>query len=109
MGKDLKGKELGTGITQRKDGVYQGRYVDRWGKRKTIYNSSVRELKKDLAEKIAGNINFTSIKQEITLDDWFKRWMEVYKDKSIRPNTKREYTHIYYKNISPYLGERKIN
>lgn len=109
MGKDLKGKELGTGITQRKDGVYQGRYVDRWGKRKTIYNSSVRELKKDLAEKIAGNINFTSIKQEITLDDWFKRWMEVYKDKSIRPNTKREYTHIYNKNISPYLGGRKIN
>lgn len=109
MGKDLKGKELGTGITQRKDGVYQGRYVDKWGKRKTIYNSSIRELKKDLAEKIAGNINFTSIRQEIALDDWFKRWMEVYKDKSIRPNTKREYTHIYNKNISPYLGGRKIN
>lgn len=109
MGKDLKGKELGTGITQRKDGVYQGRYVDRWGKRKTIYNSSIRELKKELAERIAGNINFTSIKQEITLDDWFNRWMEVYKDKSVRPNTKREYTHIYNKNISPYLGSRKIN
>lgn len=109
MGKDLKGKELGTGITQRKDGVYQGRYVDRWGKRKTIYNTNLRELKKTLAEFIAGNINYTSIKQEIELDDWFKRWMEVYKDKSIRPNTKREYTHIYYKNISPYLGGRKIN
>ncbi len=109
MGKDLNGKELGTGITQRKDGVYQGRYVDRWGKRKTIYNSSLREIKKDLAELIAGNINYTSIKQEIKLDDWFKRWMEVYKEKSIRPNTKREYTHIYYKNISPYIGHRKIN
>lgn len=109
MGKDLKGKELGTGITQRKDGVYQGRYVDRWGKRKTIYNSNIRELKKELAERIAGNINFTSTKQEITLDDWFTRWMEIYKDKSVRPNTKREYTHIYNKNISPYLGNRKIN
>ena len=109
MGKDLKGKELGTGITQRKDGVYQGRYVDRWGKRKTIYNSSIRELKKELAERIAENINFTSTKQEITLDDWFTRWMEIYKDKSVRPNTKREYTHIYNKNISPYLGNRKIN
>lgn len=109
MGKDLKGKELGTGITQRKDGVYQGRYVDRWGNRKTIYNSNLRELKKNLAELIAGNINYTSIKQEITLDDWFLRWMEVYKEKSVRPNTKREYTHIYYKNISPYIGNRKIN
>lgn len=26
MGKDLRGKELGVGITQRKDGLYQGRY-----------------------------------------------------------------------------------
>ena len=109
MGKDLNGKELGTGITQRKDGVYQGRYVDRWGNRKTIYNSNLRELKRNLAEFIAGNINYTSIKQEITLDDWFNRWMEIYKEKSIRPNTKREYTHIYNKNISPYLGKRKIN
>ena len=35
--------------------------------------------------------------------------MEVYKSKSIRPNTKREYTHIYHKNISPYLGNKNIN
>ena len=109
MGKDLKGKELGLGITQRKDGMYQARYYDRWGKRKTIYSTKLRELRKELAEAVAGNINFTSIKDEVTLDDWFVRWMEVYKEKSIRPNTKREYVHIYYKNISPYLGNRKIN
>lgn len=39
---------------------------------------------------------------------WFNRWMEIYKERSIRPNTKREYTHIYQKNISPYMGERLI-
>lgn len=109
MGKDLKGKELGVGITQRKDKVYQARYSDRWGKRKTIYNSSLRELRKQLAEAVANNENFSSIKEEITLDKWFNRWMEVYKERSIRPNTKREYTHIYYKNISPYIGTRRIN
>lgn len=109
MGKDLKGKELGVGLNQRKDGVYQARYTDRWGKRKTIYGKNLRELRKQLAEAIADNENFTSIKDEITLDRWFVRWMEVYKDKSIRPNTKREYTHIYEKNISPYLGGRNIN
>ncbi len=43
------------------------------------------------------------------LDKWFGRWMEVYKEKSIRPNTKREYTHKYNKNISPYIGNRKMN
>ena len=109
MGKDLKGKELGVGLSQRKDGVYQARYTDRWGKRKTIYGNNLRDLRKQLAESISNNENLTSIKDEITLDRWFVRWMEVYKDKSIRPNTKREYTHIYYKNISPYIGGRLIN
>lgn len=27
MGKDLKGRELGKGITQRKDGRYQARFI----------------------------------------------------------------------------------
>lgn len=109
MGKDLRGKELGIGISQRKDGLYQARYSDRWGKRKTIYNKNFRELRKQLAEAIAGNENLLSIKKDITLDKWFDRWIEVYKEKSIRPNTKRQYTHIYNKNISPYIGERRIN
>ena len=109
MGKDLKGKELGVGITQRKDGRYQARYTDRWGNRRTIYNKNLRDLRKQLADAVSNNEHFTSIKSNITLDRWFDRWMEIYKDKSIRPNTKREYTHIYKKNISPFLGYRNIN
>lgn len=109
MGKDLKGKELGVGISQRKDGVYQGRYTDRWGKRKSIYSSSIRELRKELSICISDNEKKLNIKDNIILDNWFERWMQVYKEKSIRPNTKREYVHIYNKNISPYLGTRNIN
>lgn len=109
MGKDLRGKELGVGLSQRKDGLYQARYCDRFGKRKTIYGKNLRELRKELAEEIAGNENFTSIKEEVTLDGWFEQWMKIYKEKSIRPNTKREYTHIYRNNISPYVGGRFIN
>lgn len=109
MGKDLKGKELGIGLSQRKDGIYQARYTDRWGKRKTIYGKILRELRKELAEAVASNQNYTSIKDDVILDNWFIRWMDIYKNKNIRSNTKREYTHIYYKNISPYLGNRKIN
>ena len=33
MGKSLKGKELGKGISQRKDGLYQARFMNRFGKR----------------------------------------------------------------------------
>ena len=109
MGKDLNGKELGAGITQRKNGTYEGRYYDRFGKRKSIYGSNLRELRKRLAECITDNARYESIREEITLDRWFNRWMEVYKEKSIRPNTKREYTHVYFKNISPYIGNRKLH
>lgn len=109
MGKDLKGKELGVGISQRKDGKYQARYVDRWGKRKTIYSKSIREIRKLYREAVYENENKLNSKKETTLDEWFIQWMEIYKDKSIRPNTKREYTHIYQKNIAPFLGCRSIN
>lgn len=109
MGKDLKGKELGVGITQRKDGLYQGRYKDRFGKYKTIYNKKLGDLRKELAIAIADNQSYTSVRDEIKLDDWFKRWADVYKKKSVRPNTLREYTNTYNKSISPYLGQRNIN
>ena len=109
MGKDLKGKELGPGLMQRKDGSYQARYVDRFGKRKSLYGKKLSDLRKKLATAIAENETYTSIRSEIKLDDWFERWIDVYKKKSVRPNTLREYTHIYNKNISPFLGNRKIN
>lgn len=109
MGKDLKGKELGVGLSQRKDGLYQARYSDRWGKRKTLYGNNLREVRKLLAEAVSKNEHSVSIKYEITLDSWFQKWMEIYKEKSIRPNTKRSYTQVYNKNISPYIGNRLIN
>ncbi|MDD6036227.1 MAG: tyrosine-type recombinase/integrase [Lachnospiraceae bacterium] len=109
MGKDLKGKELGTGITQRKDGTYQARFIDRWGKRQTIYGKDLKLLRKDYAKCVADNERKLNVKEQLTLDDWFTKWLEVYKNKSVRPNTKREYVHIYNKSISPYLGSRKIN
>ena len=109
MGKDLKGKELGAGLSQRKDGSYQGRFKNRFGKYEYKYNRNLTDLRKELALAIADNQNFLSVRDNITLDSWFSRWIDIYKKKSVRPNTLREYTHIYNKNISPYLGRRNIN
>lgn len=33
MGKDLRGKELGVGLGQREDGLYVGRYTNKYGNR----------------------------------------------------------------------------
>ena len=38
MGKDLTGKELGKGFTQRKDGRYMYKYIDNVGNAKYVYS-----------------------------------------------------------------------
>ena len=48
MGKSLNGKELGRGISQRKDGLYQARFVNRFGKRETIYAKTYNEIRNRL-------------------------------------------------------------
>lgn len=45
MGKNLKGKECGKGICQRKDGLYCARFVDKFGKRHEKYFSTVPEAR----------------------------------------------------------------
>ena len=51
MGKSLNGKELGKGITQRKDGLYQARFINRFGKRQTIYANTVTAITKKLRDE----------------------------------------------------------
>ena len=45
MGKDLKGKELGSGLRQRSDGTYSARFTNRYGERKELYGKKLPELK----------------------------------------------------------------
>ena len=51
MGKSLKGKELGKGISQRKDGVYQARFMNRFGKRQTIYAGTYTDITKNCGQQ----------------------------------------------------------
>ena len=108
MGKDLNGKELGEGIIQKRNGMYEARYVDRFGKRKSVSGKNLRDVKKRFNEKIYENQQEINIKEDIKLDDWYEKWMNVYKYDAIRDNTKRHYNQVYYKHISPTLGKMKI-
>lgn len=109
MGKDLKGKELGKGISQRKDGKYCARYTDRFNKRQSIYGKTLKDVKNKLAKAIADDIRHTNIiNEKTTLDDWYVQWMDVYKKPVIRKNTKRHYEHIYKTKISPTLGKERL-
>lgn len=109
MGKNLKGRELGSGISQRKDGKYHGRYVDRFGKRRSIYDETLTGLRKKLNKAIYENeMKLNIVDSTIFLDDWYEKWMEVYKEGVIRDNSKRVYHNTYTKYISPVLGKFQL-
>ena len=52
MGKSLDGKELGHGILQKKNGRYEARYTDRFGKRVSISGRNLKDVKKRFNEAI---------------------------------------------------------
>lgn len=107
MGKSLKGKELGKNISQRKDGRYQTRFINRFGQRKTIYANTLNEIRSKLREEQyndAKEINVVS--NNVTLDEWFKIWLDTCKQ-GCRASTKETYT-VHYKRIQSDLGWRKI-
>lgn len=108
MGKDLDGKELGQGILQKKNGVYEARYVDRFGKRKSVSGRNLKDVKRRFNEVLYENEQEINIKDSVKLDAWYEKWMDYYKYDSIRENTKQQYNRIYYKHISPRLGKIKI-
>lgn len=109
MGKDLKGKEIGKGICQMKNKSYQGRYVDRFGNRKSVYGKTVKEVKNKMAAAIADNLAHRNVVDEkITLNKWYEMWMDVYKIPYIRQPTKKYYAYIYESNIKQELGKEKL-
>lgn len=113
MGLDLKGKELGKGLSQRKNGIYQARYVDRHGRRVTLYDRNLYRLKEDLKAAEEGikeekQLFKNSNKKGMTLDKWFKTWMDVYKYGKLRESTRLHYILIYQKRIAPVLGRKQL-
>lgn len=108
MGKSINGKELGRGITQRKsDGLYQGRYVNRFGRRETIYAKTLPELRRKLREaQYEDERCLNVVSKDMTLDEWYKVWMDTCK-KNCRNSTKTTYAG-QYKSIQKELGYRKL-
>lgn len=106
MGKDLKGKELGVGISQRKDGLYTARFTNKLGKRKQQYFKKLQECRQWLADAQFqdehGNINASG---DMTVDAWFEYWIENIKSGSTKHNTVRNYKERYKYNIKICMGD----
>ena len=108
MGKSLTGKELGQGISQRKDGRYQARFTNRFGKRQTIYGKTINEIRQKLrAEQYEDEKQINVVSSDMTLDEWFEIWMETCKN-NCRDTTRQTY-RVSYNRIKASLGWRKLS
>lgn len=109
MGKSLNGKELGKGISQRKeDGLYIARFTNRFGKRQVISDKTYNGIQKKLREAIFSDERAINVvNNNMTLDEWFVKWMDTCK-KNCRNNTKDTYAR-HYKRVKKALGWRKLN
>lgn len=105
MGKDLKGKELGVGISQQKDGLYSARFVDKYGKRRQKRFKKLQECRQWIADAsyIDEHSNIAQA-SDMIVNAWFDYWIEI-KRKTVRPNTVRNYTERYNRNIKPVIGK----
>lgn len=106
MGKNLKGKELGVGISQRTDGLYIARFTNKSGKRVQKYFKKLQECRQWLADAQFGDKHGNALSSENpTVDAWFRYWLDSVKGENIRYNTRRNYNERYDKNIAPFIGD----
>lgn len=108
MGKDLKGKELGEGIYQQQNGTYCARFVDRTGKRKAKRSKKLQEVRQWLADAIYID-EHSDLDQanDMLVDSWFDYWISI-KKKTVRPNTVRNYTERYERNVKGVIGKKLL-
>ena len=78
MGKDLKHKELGVGISQRKDGLYTAKFVSkRTGKPVQKYFNKLQECKKWYADaKFQDEHGGIDASGSMAVTAWFDYWIE---------------------------------
>lgn len=110
MGKNLKGKEIGKGICQRKDGLYLARFMNRYGIRASKCFRTAIEAKNWLADAKHADAHAENIftPSEMTVDSWFEIWIEnIVGD--LAPNTIRNYRERYVRNIKPLIGRFKLS
>lgn len=108
MGKDLKGKELGKGIRQKKCGAYEARALIK-GVSINVCKSTLKECKQEFElqkEKVEKQRNI--IMKDTSLDDWYEEWFDRYKKSRVKETSINVIKRRYYNTFGKRLGKRKI-
>lgn len=109
MGKDLRGRNIGTGYSQRKDGRYEARATIN-GVKIDMYNKNLAELRKDFEkEKAKVLCSEKNIRRNLTLLDWYEEWFETCKAPQLKSEASRKTYNRKAKNtFCALLGNKKI-
>lgn len=110
MGKDLNGKELGKGLSQRKDGRYEARAVIN-GVKIDLYDMSINKLKRAFAlekhrvlEEGLNNI------PKLTVSEWYEEWFTKCKAPQLKSEASRKsYDRKVRNTYIKILGNKRID
>lgn len=108
MGKNLKGKELGEGLRQRKDGRYEGRAVIN-GIKINIIKPSLKECVAAFDEakkKAKENVDLRN--KNITLKEWFDEWFDKYKAPHIKSTSIFPMKSKFNNTFGARIGDKKV-
>ena len=108
MGKDLKGRELGKGIRQRENGLYDARFQMN-GREIYITNTNLSHLKKEFnklkKEVKRGNLVITT---SYTVDQWFEEWFKTYKSTQLKKSSLIPVQSKYHNIFGSKFGNKDI-
>lgn len=108
MGKDLKGKELGVGLGQRKDGRYEARAIVN-GIKIALYDFNLSNLKREFErEKDKAKRRNVVHCPDVTITEWFDAWFEQYKKPTLKPTGVDAYKRKFVNSYGDQLGIVKV-
>ena len=109
MGRDIKGRNLGTGLSQRKsDKRYIASFIDssgrRWFRTFVEFNKARQWL---IDAKCDDHRNALVLDEGMTVNEWFEKWIKG-KEQVIRFNTARNYKERYNRNVKKVIGRMRM-
>lgn len=107
MGNDLKGHELGKGLTQRKDKKYSAKFQHKKKRTEKTFDSLADAKQWLLDMKYSASHYEIAHNPEITVQELYEDWIKM-KEAGKRPNTVRNYRERFETNILPEIGRMKV-
>lgn len=108
MGKNLKGKELGKGIRQKKNKVYEARAVVN-GISICVSNLDLKVCMTEFSKaKKQAEQNVDIRNQTITLNEWFEEWFTVYKQPHIKETSVFPMKSKFRNTFGSQIGDMRI-